>query len=372
MVLKLNKIGYIPHSRDLLHPADRRRLAFWANQKELTLEIEDPLATNILVLSSAANYGYWLKKARQPIILDLVDAYIGENPNFFTDFLRNIVRTFRGSSSIRWITYTRHLKYACKRSSAIIVASEEQRVALESLNKNVYVIPDSHSELQENKRLAISPTSTPKQEESKGYIFWEGFGYTLKHFNFIAKELDSFLRKYDWKMYLVTVEEFSRWGGYIGKVNTRKLLKRIFPTSHDRIEIIPWTIENLNEYTARSRFGVIPIDPSDKFAELKSENKLLSMWSLGLPVLFSDIPSYSRVARISESESAIASRNSWGTKLEFFAENPKELSRLKNSGEKYIAERHSKELLLQSWTCAIASVEISHPQNFKGIRTISK
>jgi hypothetical protein len=372
MVLKLNKIGYIPHSRDLLHPADRRRLAFWANQKELTLEIEDPLASNILVLSSAANYGYWLKKAKQPIILDLVDAYIGENPKLLRDFLRNIVRTFRGSSSIRWITYTRHLKFACEKSSAIIVASEEQRVALESLNKNIYVIPDSHSELQENKSLAMSPTSTHKLEESKGYIFWEGFGYTLKHFNFIAKELDLFLRKCDWKMYLVTVEEFSRWGGYIGKVNTRKLLKRIFPTAHDRIEIIPWTIENLNEYAARSKFGIIPIDPSDKFAELKSENKLLSMWSLGLPVLFSDIPSYSRVAKISESESAIAARNSWTLKLQFFAENPEELSRLKKSGARYIAERHSEEILLRSWSCAITDVENSNSQNFKAIRPISK
>jgi hypothetical protein len=218
----------------------------------------------------------------------------------------------------------------------------------------------------------MSPTLTPIQEESHGYIFWEGFGYTLKHFNFISKELDSFLRKYDWKMYLVTVEEFPRWGGYIGKVNTRKLLKKIFPTSHDRIEIIPWTIENLNEYAARSKFGIIPIDPSDKFAELKSENKLLSMWSLGLPVLFSDIPSYSRVARISESESAIAAKNSWAMKFGFFAENPKELSRLKNSGVKYITERHSGEILLQSWSCAITSVEMNNPQNSKGIRTISK
>ena len=42
--------------------------------------------------------------------------------------------------------------------------------------------------------------------------------------------------------------------------------------------------------------SIIPIDSVDKFATLKSENKLLSMWSLGLPVLFSCIPSYSRVA----------------------------------------------------------------------------
>lgn len=365
MVSELNKIGYVPHSRDLLHPADRRRIAFWSKHNNLSLEVKNPKASKILVLSSAANYGYWLKRAGQPVILDLVDGYIGENPNFLTDFLRNVIRTFRGSSSFHWITYTRHLKYACEKSSAIIVASEEQRQALNSLNENIYVIPDSHSEVEDFTTLAEQDTSSPSEKISQNYLFWEGFGYTLKHFAFIAKDLDSFLREMDWKIYLVTVEEFPRWGGYIGKVNTRKLVKKMFPTSHDRIEIIPWTIDNLKKYARQSKLAVIPIDSSDKFATLKSENKLLSMWSLGLPVLFSDIPSYLRIANVSGSETAGVEKDSWRIKLDYFSNNPHELLKLQNSGSKYIRERHSTEILLRSWDLVIADVENCTHRKFK-------
>ena len=111
----MHKIGYVPHSKDLSHPADRRRIAFWADEIGLDLEITNPRASNVLFLSSAANFGYWLKRAQQPVILDLVDGYIGENPKFSTDFMRNIVRTFRGSSSFFWITYTRNTQIPQRR-----------------------------------------------------------------------------------------------------------------------------------------------------------------------------------------------------------------------------------------------------------------
>ncbi len=366
MADKLHKIGYVPHSKDLSHPADRRRIAFWANEIGLDLEIINPRASNVLFLSSAANFGYWLKRAQQPVILDLVDGYIGENPKFSTDFMRNIVRTFRGSSSFYWITYTRHLKYACKRSSAVIVASEEQRQALKSLNEKIYVIPDSHSELKESTKQFAGASLTSSKNMDQKYIFWEGFGYTIKHFAFMAKELDSFLREADTKIYLVTVEEFPRWGGYIGKVTTKKLIKKMFPNSHDRFNIIPWTIENLNEYARHAQFGVIPIDPSDRFARLKSENKLLSMWTLGLPVLFSDTPSYSRIAKISGSEAAVVTKDSWKMKLDFFSSSQEELSKIQKSGAKYIQEKHSKRNLLESWNLVLADAVNSGSQDFEG------
>jgi len=74
------RVGYVPYSQDLQHPADRRRLAVWAAGRKTELNIADPSNSDILVLSSAANFGYWLKRVKQPVILDLVDGYLGENP----------------------------------------------------------------------------------------------------------------------------------------------------------------------------------------------------------------------------------------------------------------------------------------------------
>jgi hypothetical protein len=348
------RVGYVPYSQDLQHPADRRRLAVWAAGRKTELNIADPSNSDILVLSSAANFGYWLKHVKQPVILDLVDGYLGENPSFVKDLARNIVRSFRGTSNFHWITYTRHLRKACQMSDAIIVASPEQRDLVLPLNGNVYVILDDHSEFETVLSTAVSSASSTVKLSHVPHIIWEGFGFTLKHFRFMAEELDQFLQEYKWGMYLVTVEEFPRWGGYIGKVKTRKLIRKMFPLSWQAIEIIPWSVENLTTYAKKSDFGIIPIDPTDKFASFKSENKLLSMWHLHLPVVFSHTLSYSRVARAAEIESATVEPDSWGRALREISAAPAALNMLRNRGFDYVQKTHTREILIDKWSIALS------------------
>ena len=328
-------------------------MATWATDKKIHLNITNPLDSDVLVLSNAANFGYWLKRAKQPVILDLVDGYLGENPSFLRDFLRNIVRTIRGTSNLYWITYTRHLRNASKLAQAVIVASPEQERLLKPFNKNVHVILDDHSEIETAKLLAfnqklsmVNPTDTP-------HIFWEGFGFTLKHFRFISKELDSFLNETGLGMYLVTVKDFPRWGGYIGKVQTAKLIKKFFPLAWESIKIIPWSLENLAIYAEKSQFGIIPIDPADSFARLKSENKLLSMWHLGLPVIFSDTPSYVRVATAANVQSSIVKSDSWRDSLKWIASASSERALMKHAGTAYIHSVHTRETLVAKWDAVL-------------------
>ncbi len=339
------KVGYVPYSQDLQHPADRRRLAAWAKGKKTVLNLVDPTKSDILVLSNAANFGHWLKLAKQPVILDLVDGYLGQNPSFLEDFARNVVRSIKGTSNFKWITYTRHLAYACKKSDAIVVASQEQKDLLQVYNKNIYVVLDDHTEVAE----AVARYSTSNASPKRDAIFWEGFGYTLKHFKFISKELDGFLDETGWEMNLVTVKEFARWGGYIGKIKTEKLVKKLFPLSWTSIRIVPWSLQNLATCAHISRFGIIPIDPSDKFAMMKSENKLMSMWSLGLPVLFSNIPSYAKLASRTSSESICIKPSEWRTKLDFFSSNPNMLEDIQAAGQSYVKSTHTNQMLIDCW-----------------------
>ena len=351
--LELLKIGYVPHSTDLEHPADRRRLAAWAVSNEIKLNVENPLESDVLVLSSAANFGQWLSRATQPVILDLVDGYMGEHPSFLKNFARNFLRSLQGTSNLKWITYTRHLRAACQRSDAIIVASPEQRETILKYNSNVYVILDDHSELTVHRTREV--TKTPKRPSSGNmkYLFWEGFGYTLKHFQLIAKELDQFLTREDWKMYLVTVRVFPRWGGFLGKIDSQILIKKLFPNSWERIIIIPWTLENLKKYSAVSNCAIIPIDKNDKFGSLKPENKLLSMWQLGLPVLFSDIPSYVRVANASNQLPFCIHDGEWAAAFDSLI-GPSRLTDLMDEQRTlYLREFHSHSILMRKWADVI-------------------
>lgn len=350
---ELVNIGYVPNSTDLEHPADRRRLAAWAISRGIELNVENPLESDILVLSNAANFGFWLSRATQPVILDLVDGYMGEQPSFLKDFARNFLRSLRGASNLKWITYTRHLRAACQRSDAIIVASPEQREAILKFNSNIYVILDDHSELSPMEAREIDGADTNVAVNKEKYMFWEGFGYTLKHFQLIAKELDVFLSRENWRMYILTVPVFPRWGGFLGKINSQTLIRKWFPNSWERIEVIPWSIQNVEKYSSISEVAIIPIDKNDKFGSLKSENKLLSMWQLGLPVLFSNIPAYLRVANASSQLSFCIDDEEWAAAFDSLVDSRMQLASGDLERRLYMRRFHTHEILMRQWTIVI-------------------
>lgn len=354
------KVGYVPYSKNLQHPGDRRRLAAWSMDKGVELNVLNPLDSDVLVLSNAANFGYWIKRAKQPVILDLVDGYLGEHPSLMRDIGRNILRSIKRTSDLKWFRYTNHLKDACLKSDAVIVASIEQKEIISHFNKNVHVILDDHSELDPIEGGEDAADNIVPGINSRNYLFWEGFGYTLKHFQLIAHDLDEFLSQSGWGMYLLTTEEFPRWGGYIGSVKTRSLIEDWFPRSNLSIEIIPWSIENVTKYAQKSSLAIIPIDSSDRFAALKSENKLLSMWHLGLPTLFSPIPSYSRVASEAQQEQASVLNGHWLASLLRFSASSSERSELNESSKIYIASHHTHQLLMKKWEVVLTSLTRSN------------
>ena len=347
------KVGYVPYSNDLSHPADRRRIVTWAKGKNVTLEIKSPLECDVLVLSNAANFEYWIEKAKQPIILDLVDGYLGEKPMFIRDFLRNCVRTVNKKSRLKWIRYTKHMEYACKNSAAVIVASIEQKTEVEKFNKNIYVILDDHQEISDALSFHRLEADSKSNLNKVNRLFWEGFGYTLKHFKFISRELDDFLWKYNWQLDLVTPEFFPKWGGYIGKVKTKEFLSSYFPKSHFLINVIPWSLENLVKTATPYHLGIIPIDKNDRFGNLKSENKLLSMWELRIPVIFSNIPSYYRVANEIGIADMCVGQNDWSTILTQIGENSFDLKNHSFKTDLYLKETHSREIIQKQWHAAI-------------------
>jgi len=354
--LQIINIGYVPYSFDLKHPADRRRLGSWAAAKEIELNLKTPLESDVLVLSNGANFGHWIKRSKQPVVLDLVDAYLGEKPSFAKDFLRNIVRSIRGTSDLHWITYSRHLKNACESADLVVVASEEQKELVYPFNKNVVVIQDDHFELDNEYKLRSDTETSSVEKSDKPHLFWEGYGYTLKHFQVISSELDRFLSESGWGMYLITVGTFPKWGGYLGKVSTQKEIRKYFPKSWKSIQVIPWTLSNLVTFATKSQLGVIPISAQDNFAVLKSENKLLSMWHLKLPVLFSDIPSYLRVAKTSDNLMGVVKQGEWHDKLLLLAADEELRERFRIQGEKYVASNHSHSGLVEKWDDAMQSL----------------
>ena len=345
------KVGYVPYSKNLEHPGDRRRILICAKAKKIDLETKNPLDSDILVLSNGANFDYWIRRTKKPVVLDLVDGYLGEDPVFIRDLGRNLIRSFKGKSNYSAVTFTRALQNACRKADAVIVASPEQAKDVLRFNSCVYVILDDHSELD----TARQERKVPKTNNSSAkYIFWEGFGYTIKHFKFVAPSLDQFMSQRGYKLFILTNLHFARWGGYLGKINAEKMIKKWFPKSKNQIEVIQWSIESVIRCASLSDFAIIPVDTSDKFANLKPENKLLSMWHLGLPTLFSSTFAYKRVAEeVNLSEFCVASSN-WKSIFENL-----EIESLGDSlgkTESYINDTHTRDILVEKWQIVFESV----------------
>jgi hypothetical protein len=355
------QVAYFPYAKDMSHPCDRRRLGMWSRETGNLLETSNFERAEVVVLSNACNFMKYISRVNKPVILDLVDGYLGARPGIIEDFGRNLARSFSRKSSIKWLTYNNHLVNACRKARAVVVASHEQREFILNYNKNVHVILDDHSELNSREHAEMEFNSDGDFSRKRNAIFWEGMGVNIFHFKEIALTLDNWLSKNDWNLHLVTEETFARYSTFIGKVKTSELIRHLFPKSFRKIKIIPWTLENVRKYSAVSAFAIIPIRQDDRFAQLKSENKLLSMWTLGLPAIVSKTPAYVRVARASNQPQICLDKHHWSSALdeasEIFTKNETNLT----AAVTYLKANHSKEELVTKWNIVLKSVLQSNP-----------
>jgi len=351
MIVREMKVGYVPYSEDLKHPADRRRLHIISGINKIRIETNQLANIDVLVLSNACNFQKYIKKFDCPIIIDLVDAYLAEQPSLIKDFFRNFIRFLNGTSSLRFLRYTSHIKYACTRADAVIVATVEQSIFVKNFNNNVHIIIDDQSE------MLNSGQSSPLEsgEVVRKYLFWEGLGYTLKHFKSIAAELENFLLENNFYLKVLTNRRFPRWGGFIGNVDSEKVLKEMLPRAWQNVEIIEWTTYETKKAARESLIGIIPINKSDKFAMFKPENKLISMWAMGIPVICTPTPAYSRVAKYIDAENMLCSEN-WSKQLKQIAQDLAAREELVYKGRNYYNTFCTKQMLQKSWINAINSV----------------
>jgi hypothetical protein len=344
------KIGYVPYSQDLQHPGDRRRINILADFENIEVRVENLVDIDVLVLSNSSNFSKYLKKHDCPIIIDLVDAYLAEKPRFLEDFGRNILRSLNRKSSLRFLRYTSHLKYACKNADAVVVASIEQSKFIEDLNANVHIIIDDQSEM-----FLEGDSCDEINVDDKKFLFWEGLGYTLKHFKPISMELEKFLLTNNFYLKLLTNVKFHRWGGFLGTIHTVDLVKEIFPKAWMNIEVIPWSVVATTEAAKSSVLGIIPITMDDKFAMFKPENKLVSMWAMGLPVLCSPTHAYVRVTQDINATDSLC-HGDWEDKLNFLIKDSKLREDLISKGKTYYKNNCTREKLQAKWLAAINSV----------------
>ena len=172
-MLKL-KIAYSPQSPDLGHPADRRRLVYWAKKRghELTTDIHQK--ADVLVLSGRADFTAWTRKQnRPPVILDLVDGYLGKE-DYWRDWVRGAGKVLSGNISGAPRPYREIVSEACSLAQAVICETIEQKSTILPYCNNVHSILDFHEE------FPMLPFNRNLESENFPALMWEGLPFTAK------------------------------------------------------------------------------------------------------------------------------------------------------------------------------------------------
>jgi glycosyltransferase involved in cell wall biosynthesis len=100
----------------------------------------------------------------------------------------------------------------------------------------------------------------------------------------------------------------------------------------------------------------VPLDFRDKLAWNKSENKLLGLWILGIPVLASPTPSYSRVALEAGVKNCIVNDGDWALALSRVMNNPALRLDNINNGRAYAEQIGSAQATDYGWGKVLESV----------------
>ena len=232
---------------------------------------------------------------------------------------------------------------AAKSASAIVTSTPELgNIASKYSNASIYTVPTGIDVLQ----LDNLDIKAPQKVKLIGWVGYPENVVYLEKILAVIRELSIRLRVISRR-----TEEVDIW------------LKR----NADIVEFREWSILTADGFLKECDMGVAPLS-NDGWAQTKSAVKILKYWSLGLPVVCSPSPEYSRIEA--------------GTGTKFIAHNQKEWKELIQSKKnvrlkqveqaKKLLSNYSNENLSKKWNEIIQSAlynEYLKRENIKGEET---
>lgn len=296
------RIGYVPYDDSLMRPGDRRRFVRYCRARDLSFEIADPSEKyDLVVLTELADISVWKDYPHGKIVFDLIDAYLSIPRSNIRQALRGIAFYANGRHR-RLGDYLSQLQAMCSRAAAVVCSTGQQAELIGRYCNNVRIILDIHD-------MVATRTKTDYAATTKLRLVWEGLPSNLPQ------------------------------------------LRVLPPDIRERVTVITapdWNEKTLAQEIIKHDVAVIPIDLTDPFVTGKPENKLLLLWRMGMPVIASATPAYSRaMAHAACSVFACETKSQWYRALQLME---REVWR-RDAGVagKMVADQYGTEQMLQRW-----------------------
>lgn len=342
------KVGYVPYSRDLRQPADRRRFPFYARRRGIDFELAEPDGEyDVVVVTPRANLAAWsrYRPGRAKVVFDLVDAYLDIPRTDPKALLRGPAKFLAGEARQPFFSYRRALERMLERADATTCASPEQAAAVSPLCPNAHAVLDFQSAL----------VRRVKDDHALGervHLVWEGLGENVRWFSEVAAPLRELGSRRPLALHLVTAIEYRQFAQRFGRRHTERVAGRVL----DDVRVYQWSEEMLSVIATACDIAVIPL-PLDRPLEAgKSENKLVCFWRMGMPTVTSATPAYARTMRAAGQDLACGSPEEWMHALVRLIDDDALRAGCARGGRAFAEDRHGEDRLLEAWDAVLASL----------------
>ncbi|PZS09931.1 MAG: hypothetical protein DLM64_09730 [Solirubrobacterales bacterium] len=264
------------------------------------------------------------------------------------DTVRGIGKHLLGEIAAPAPSYYRLVVRMCCRADAVVCTTVEQQELIAPHCRNVHTILDIHDD---EVRAVKSDYATGDTLN----LFWEGLPYTLPDFRLLSGALRALGTERRLAVHVMTNLSFGRLGGRLRKAQTRDVLDRLF----DGAYLYQWNAEMLSTLATACDLAVIPLDLTHPLARGKPENKLLLMWRMGLPVIASATPAYTRAMAAAGVDGVCASAAQWSQSLRRFAQDEALRREAGQRGRAYAQRECDREALLARWDRVLDSVGVT-------------
>lgn len=335
------KIGYSAFSKDLSHPADRRRIGFWAANRGIKLELANYKDLDFMVFSEKSSPKEVIEYKGGYKVLDLIDGYLSSE-SFLHDIGRGLSKNISQGEVRYFRPFTKLVQQMCKSVDLVICSSEEQATLIKPFNSNIRIILDSHDEIKQRHWK-------PKEPCFRNSFFWEGQSATLSSLDSLSEVFLNLSDRNKMSLKVVTDLSHYRLMNRFLPIDSKKLIPSVSSVRDLELTFTKWSLENVYQESALANLALLPVNLANGLGRYKPENRVLLFWRLGLPVLATNSLSNLRVEEKLGFQFTCSSKEDWVEKIENLSSNQKATHEYMSRTALYLSTFHNTQVLLKAW-----------------------
>jgi glycosyltransferase involved in cell wall biosynthesis len=342
------RIGYVPYSRELTQPADRRRFPYYAERRGIEYELaERDEAYDVVVVTPRTDLTAWsgYRPGEAKLVFDIVDSYLDIPATDPKALLRGLAKFAAGESRNPFVTYRGALERILRRADATTCATPEQASTISRLCPNVHPILDFQTRM----------VTMAKEDYSAGSPFklvWEGLGENVRWFSEIGDALRTVGARHPLVLHLVTAPRFKQVSQRFWTRDTAKIAARFF----DDVVIHQWSEDGVAEVATSCDLALIPLPLDRPLERGKPESKLVSFWRMGMPTVTSSTPAYVRTMNAAGQRFHCTTQAEWTDILLRMVEDDEARERAGRAGRAFAERDYADERLLAAWDGVFSSL----------------